>query len=189
MFVGCWEISGKPQDCERTLCVSDTKPSKAINNTRFCCCSGDYCNVNFTDIYVPVPEDTPPSPATQYLEQTQKDSTMIILTIVACVLTLAFVTIVYILKKRKFSNKENPDQAHLMPSPGYTVGMYSVDHLKLESLIGQGRYGSVWKGIVNDQEVAVKIFPAHYRSYFYNERDIYCLPFMDHPGLLTYFGN
>jgi bone morphogenetic protein receptor type-2 len=46
----------------------------------------------------------------------------------------------------------------------------------------------VWKGTVNDQEVAVKIFPSHYRNYFYNERDIYCLPFMDNPALLTYFG-
>lgn len=56
------------------------------------------------------------------------------------------------------------------------------------SLAGQGRFGSVWKGTVSDQEVAVKIFPSHYRNYFYNERDIYCLPFMDSPSLLTYFG-
>jgi bone morphogenetic protein receptor type-2 len=46
----------------------------------------------------------------------------------------------------------------------------------------------VWKGTVNDQDVAVKIFPSHYRNYFYNERDIYCLAFMDNPALLNYFG-
>lgn len=54
--------------------------------------------------------------------------------------------------------------------------------------LGQGRYGSVWKGTVNEQDVAVKIFPAHYRSYFYNERDIYCLPLMENSALLSYFG-
>lgn len=58
-IVGCWEISGKPQDCERSQCVSDTKPSKAMNNTKFCCCSGDYCNGNFT--YVPVADDVKPA--------------------------------------------------------------------------------------------------------------------------------
>ena len=34
----------------------------------------------------------------------------------------------------------------------------------------------------------MKIFPSHYRNYFYNERDIYCLPFMESPSLLTYYG-
>lgn len=53
---------------------------------------------------------------------------------------------------------------------------------------GQGQYGCVWKGVLHDREVAVKIFPSHYRQYFLNERDIYCLPFMDNPALLTYFG-
>lgn len=58
----------------------------------------------------------------------------------------------------------------------------------LNCLIGQGRYGSVWKGSVGDQEVAVKIFQSHHRNYFYNELDIYCVPFMAHPTLLSYLG-
>lgn len=41
---------------------------------------------------------------------------------------------------------------------------------------------------MGDQEVAVKIFPSHYRNYFQNERDMYCLPFMEHPSLLEYYG-
>lgn len=55
-------------------------------------------------------------------------------------------------------------------------------------LLGQGRCGAVWKGFVGDQQVAVKIFPAHNKNYFYSELDIYSLPFMTHPSLLTYFG-
>lgn len=55
-------------------------------------------------------------------------------------------------------------------------------------ITGQGHYGTVWRGTVNDQEVAIKIFPSHYRQYYHNERDIYSLPFMDCPALLTYYG-
>lgn len=42
---------------------------------------------------------------------------------------------------------------------------------------------------MGDQDVAVKIYPSHYATYFKNERDTYCLPFMEHPSLLHYFGN
>lgn len=41
---------------------------------------------------------------------------------------------------------------------------------------------------MGDQDVAVKIYPSHYRNYFQNERDTYCLPFMEHPSLLSYYG-
>lgn len=60
--LGCWESSGK-QDCERNQCVSDKKPPKAMNNTKFCCCSGDFCNVNVSNIYVPVVEEGPLPPS------------------------------------------------------------------------------------------------------------------------------
>lgn len=39
--------------------------------------------------------------------------------------------------------------------------------------IGQGRYGSVWHGLMEDQDVAVKVFPAHHRNYFLNEYEMY----------------
>lgn len=42
--------------------------------------------------------------------------------------------------------------------------------------------------MVNEQPVAVKIFSSHQKQYFQNERDIYTLPMMDSPSLLTYFG-
>ncbi|GLH05419.1 Receptor protein serine/threonine kinase [Gryllus bimaculatus] len=64
----------------------------------------------------------------------------------------------------------------------------AADRLQLTCLVGQGRYGSVWKGSYQDRDVAVKIFPAHHRQYYLNERDIYCLPFMDCPALLSYYG-
>lgn len=72
--------------------------------------------------------------------------------------------------------------------PGYSSNAYNVDNLKLCAMIGQGKYGTVWKGIVNDKPVAVKIFPAQHKQYFVNERNIYSMSLMDSPSLLEYFG-
>lgn len=72
--------------------------------------------------------------------------------------------------------------------PGYSSTAQCVDNLQLCSMIGRGRYGTVWKGLVNDREVAVKIFPAQHRQYFLTERNIYTLDLMENPGLLEYYG-
>lgn len=31
----------------------------------------------------------------------------------------------------------------------------------------------MWHGVVEDQDVAVKVFPAHHRNYFLNEHEMY----------------
>lgn len=52
------------------------------------------------------------------------------------------------------------------------------------------RYGTVWKGLINEQPVAIKIFSAQKKQYFLSEVDIYSQPFMDtSPSLLSYFGS
>lgn len=87
--------------------------------------------------------------------------------------------------------KSEPELAPLAPSgggPGYSSNMYNVDNLKLIAMIGQGKYGTVWKGMVNEQAVAVKIFPSQHKQYFQNERNIYSLPLMQTASILQYFG-
>lgn len=87
------------------------------------------------------------------------------------------------------SQKSEPELAPLSPSgPGYSSNLQNVDNLKLCAMIGQGRYGTVWKGMVNEQPVAVKIFSSHHKQYFINEREIYSQPLMDSLSLLSYFG-
>lgn len=73
-------------------------------------------------------------------------------------------------------------------NPKYSADLLNVDNLKLCAMIGQGKYGTVWKGMINEQELAVKIFPSQHKEYFLNERDIYCLPLMEAPFLLEYYG-
>lgn len=85
--------------------------------------------------------------------------------------------------------KPEPEQAPLAPSgPGYSSNLRNVDNLKLCAMIGQGKYGTVWKGMINEQTVAVKIFPAQHKQFFLNEKDIYSVNLMDNPNLLEYYG-
>ncbi|XP_063237447.1 bone morphogenetic protein receptor type-2 [Bacillus rossius redtenbacheri] len=191
MGQGCWESSGK-QDCERPQCVADKKPPKALNNTKFCCCASDLCNLNVSDIYVP-PADTRSllTATQQYLDQVSELRVLYIA--LSCTLGPGFVVLValalYWLRHNYThgKGKHSPDTMHLMEG-GLHLGGYTLEHLKLSAIVGQGRYGSVWRGSVHDQEVAVKIFPSHYRGYFHNERDLYSLPFIDNPALLSYYG-
>lgn len=62
LFTGCWSRIGDPQDCHLEECIVTTTPSLIQNGTyRFCCCSTDLCNVNFTENFPPPdPTDTTP---------------------------------------------------------------------------------------------------------------------------------
>jgi hypothetical protein len=51
-------VSGK-QDCHQSTCVANKKPPKALNNTKFCCCNSDLCNMNVSDVYVASQADDP----------------------------------------------------------------------------------------------------------------------------------
>lgn len=46
---GCWESSGK-EDCGSEACIPSQKQTKALNNTKFCCCTEDLCNMNHTEL-------------------------------------------------------------------------------------------------------------------------------------------
>lgn len=62
LFLGCWSHIGDPQECHFEECIVTTTPSLIQNGTyRFCCCSTDLCNVNFTENFPPPdPTDTTP---------------------------------------------------------------------------------------------------------------------------------
>ncbi|CAB3374502.1 Hypothetical predicted protein [Cloeon dipterum] len=186
---GCWKTSGL--ECETTDC---TAYNSALN--LFCCCSGDFCNVNVTSVYVPYPTKTsrprgPTVPSVEDLDVRRNE--MFIYAAIGLGLTfvviLGLVYLIHVIRK-KTALSGLPDDPSAMENGSETSSFigYSAEHLKLIEVIGQGRYGSVWHATLREREVAVKIFPNHYRNFFINERDIYSLPFMDHPALLTYFG-
>uniref|UniRef100_A0A182JPZ3 Serine/threonine-protein kinase receptor n=1 Tax=Anopheles christyi TaxID=43041 RepID=A0A182JPZ3_9DIPT len=189
---GCWDSSDDQQSCSTNECVSTTEtPTKLF----FCCCTGDSCNGNFS--YLPPPtaadglsmrdENENITPFAPYTSIWSSPTVYICFALVAIMMLglLGFMSCRQLPKKGAAELLE-----HMEPSgPGYSSNLYNVDNLKLVSMIGQGKYGTVWKGIVNEQPVAVKIFAAQHRQYFLNERDIYTVPLLESPSLLTYFGS
>lgn len=109
--------------------------------------------------------------------------------IVCMIVTPLIFSILYVtLCRAPTKSNAEATQMPTPPNPKYSADLLNVDNLKLCSMVGQGKYGTVWKGMINEQSVAVKIFPAQYKQYFLNERDIYCLPLMQTQYLLEYYG-
>jgi len=52
----------------------------------------------------------------------------------------------------------------------------------------RGRYGEVYKGLLNDKAVAVKSIFISHRQYYYNEIKMFSLPHMRHPAIVEFFG-
>uniref|UniRef100_A0A8D8E6I4 Serine/threonine-protein kinase receptor n=1 Tax=Culex pipiens TaxID=7175 RepID=A0A8D8E6I4_CULPI len=191
---GCWELSDKKETCNSNECVSHQETK---SGHYFCCCAGDLCNGNFSYSANPLLVDGGPpglsgngglgsefAPYAPYTSIWTSPTVYICFAMVAIILMLiiGFLTC-------RTSTKAVSELAPLAPSgPGYSSNLYNVDNLKLVSMIGQGKYGTVWKGVVNEQHVAVKIFTAQHRQYFLNEKDVYTVPLMESPALLTYFG-
>lgn len=194
---GCWQTDDQQTNCLNTKCINAMRTIS--NNHRFCCCSGTMCNQNTTTTEIDNLNDGTDKDRPYTLVQTTVNRpalplhpsniwmspivwicvSMTAIMIISAVIFLACNTI----------HKAEPELAPLAPSgPGYSSNMYNVDNLKLCAMIGQGKYGTVWKGMVNEKAVAVKIFPGQYKQYFINEKNIYSLSFMDSPSLLEYYG-
>lgn len=184
MGQGCWEASGKPHECERSHCIDDKKPPKAMNSTKFCCCNHDKCNLNFSDAYVPA--DVPPTDNIP-LEDPLFPLIYIVLGVVFLVSVLFLAAMTYLCWRMKPKKSDVESCQQPMPPPAE----YSLEKLKMLNLIGQGRYGTVWRGIIEDThdsvEVAVKVFPTHHRNYFLNEHEMFKMS-GDNAGILKCYG-
>uniref|UniRef100_A0A1B0DH78 Serine/threonine-protein kinase receptor n=1 Tax=Phlebotomus papatasi TaxID=29031 RepID=A0A1B0DH78_PHLPP len=183
----CWESDSKAS-CDQSECISRSTLNRDKNRYLFCCCSENLCNDRMTsatennpnpDIWAS--QSPSPAPDASILE----NPLVWLALAAACLIPLSLILILICRR----GNKSQPELAPLAPSgPGYSSNLHNVDNLKLCAMIGQGKYGTVWRGSVNEQPVAVKIFPGQHKQYFINERDIYTLPLMEDLCLLTYFG-
>ncbi|XP_070536397.1 bone morphogenetic protein receptor type-2-like isoform X1 [Ptychodera flava] len=187
---GCWLHAGangdyKSQPCAQSECVTTRSPSLAQNKTvKFCCCLGNLCNKNFSDEYVPTPEPDPPTQG--YITNktfNYREETIIIA--LASVCSVAILTVVLYFLYRLWLGSRKTSMANLSvveapcPPPSF-----DMDNLKLMNVIGQGRFGNVWKGSLNEGTVAVKVFQGPFKPYYLNEKEIYSLPYMDNDCLL-----
>lgn len=208
---GCWQSDEQMSACQSERCVSGS-PNAARSTTshRFCCCSGSMCNQNTTIIeaihhrrfdgqFDDADDDDEleagaggPFTASQIASLWRSPLVWTCLAVTGA-LVVAVGALLALSSGKKYEPELAPlaqalNDADAGPGPGYSSTAQCVDNLRLCSMIGRGRYGTVWKGIVNDRPVAVKIFPAQHRQYFVNERNIYSLDLMECDSLLAYYG-
>ncbi|XP_031619655.1 activin receptor type-2B [Contarinia nasturtii] len=186
---GC--LLEKPTSCGTDECINN-RPQWPL----YCCCTGHMCNINITDRPKPIIEPNIYSIDNDALSNGSFNETFLSalksqrLWIVVLIISIPMiVSLIYVTLCRNRFTKPEPKLLNVpSPNPKYSSDLLNVDNLKLCSMIGQGKYGTVWKGMINEQTVAVKLFPAQHKDFFLNEKDIYCLLSMDSPYFLEYFG-
>ncbi|XP_077993218.1 uncharacterized protein LOC144447189 [Glandiceps talaboti] len=190
---GCWPHAGGEEEyCANAECLTKNEPSMVSNRTvKFCCCHGDLCNMNISDVYVPpiIPSRSAPPTQDYIIDKTFNYREETIIIALASVCSVAIVTVISYLVYRLWLGSRKANMSHMRgveaPPPPSTLDM---DNLKISNVIGQGRFGNVWKGSLNDRTVAVKVFQGPFKPYYLNEKEIYSLPYMDHDNVLHMIG-
>ncbi|XP_056122765.1 bone morphogenetic protein receptor type-2a isoform X1 [Rhinichthys klamathensis goyatoka] len=168
---GCWTNVGDHQECH-DRCVVTNPPSIVQNGTsRFCCCSKDMCNLNFTEDFPP-PSPTTPQPLREYSHRLYREEA-----IVAALATVSMVAVLVIFlffgyRMLRGCGKHSLHTLDILEA-ALSPPSLDLDNLVLLELIGRGRYGTVYRGSLDDRSVAVKVFISSNRQQFTNERLIY----------------
>ncbi|XP_041662726.1 bone morphogenetic protein receptor type-2-like [Cheilinus undulatus] len=175
---GCWRHVGSPQECHGDRCLLTATPFVIQNGSyRFCCCSQDLCNANFTEP-LPTADISALNPKkTNGWDNGQKDNRVLIA--LGTVAIAAIVIVALFLGYRVMRGKQKHSLSSLdVMEAAISDSAVDLDNLKLLELIGRGRYGTVYRGALNERCVAVKLFSSANRQNYANERSIYALPLL-----------
>lgn len=161
---------------------------KNRNVSGYCCCTQDLCNANITFKYYPPENATDAVILTNDSGVSSKFSSTTIAIVVLCVLFLVVASIMAgaILWMFKFRKKPHYTPTSLIEKEPLGPSM-DLGKLTLEQRIGQGKYGTVWKGMLNDRVVAVKIFPSEHRQFWLSEKQLFTTGYT-HKNILKYIG-
>ncbi|XP_044072109.1 bone morphogenetic protein receptor type-2-like [Siniperca chuatsi] len=182
---GCWTHIGNQQECHGDRCLVTATPSQIQNGSyRFCCCSQDLCNANFSE--APPTADTP---ALRLMKTDRRDDrqtdhqplrreeTALIALVTVAIAAIVIIALFLGYRMMKGKQKHSLSALDVMEAVN-TDAAVDLDNLKLLELIGRGRYGTVFRGCLNERCVAVKLFSSPNRQNYANERSIYCLPLL-----------
>lgn len=124
---------------------------------------------------------------TQHLHDPRYKERTILISLLS-VLSLAIVIMAAFLVYRFCCRPILPPSSTPPASQENTSPAFDIDDLKISCLITKGRYSEVWKGSLQEQDVAVKIYSPVYKQYYYNEKYIYSLPHMSHQNIIRFIG-
>lgn len=187
---GCWKDEGSSDMCASSRCIPHEK-NKRRNNYHFCCCRGNMCNNNISKDYIPVPTKVLSTMSNDPVQHRLQDPSYKERTIVISLLSvfsLAVIILSLYLVYRFCCRPPTPPARASQDVENPESPMFDIDNLKISCLINKGRFSEVWKGSLNEQDVAVKIYAPPYRQYYYNEKYIYSLPHMEHDNIMKFFG-
>ncbi|XP_071514684.1 uncharacterized protein [Panulirus ornatus] len=181
---GCWGISD--ENCYHSSCIAS---SRQFNNSYFCCCTGHMCN---DEVHMPMSSQSPkvtPVPELLITGETDPEDKNDFMLVLWVVLAVGFVFLVACITGTALRWRRTKPPPHPMPvEDPPTSPCIDMDSLKFMEIIGQGRFGTAYRAVVQGEEVAVKMYPHHYKSSYQNEKYIYSLPLMEHSNLLSYLG-
>nr|XP_046259573.1 bone morphogenetic protein receptor type-2-like isoform X2 [Scatophagus argus] len=192
---GCWTHVGDQQECRGHHCLIAATPSQNQNSSyRFCCCNQDFCNTNFTE--APPTDDTPAlrlvktdgwegRQTTHPLLRREETALIALVTVAVAAIVIIALFLGYRMIRGK-KKKHSLSAVDVMEAAN-ADGALDLDKLKLMELIGRGRYGTVFRGCLNERCVAVKLFSSANRQNYINERSIYCLPLLQPHDNIAHF--
>lgn len=187
---GCWQRTDDKY-CTVGQCIANRRFAKSAPTTRYCCCYGNMCNVNMTDMYDPLQHTTEDMliPSTKRLSEEYsqyKERTIIISLVSVASVALIIFGVFLLYRLCLVSKKSSSDSLHLVEAP--PPRGIDFEGLEIEKQICRGRNSEVWQGTMGHVNVAVKMFTSNHKQLFSNEKYIYSLPFMEHENLLKFYG-
>lgn len=182
---GCWRSS---QSEGRSTCDRCTKvAAPRLPGTKFCCCSNTYCNADFLTLK----EETVTMKAESTMDSGAHNIVAASNILASSVLAVVAILIMALLLAKLYcrSNSHhhsdtdtlNIEKGEVMGSgpDALATGLSCVDNLTLIEHIGQGKFGSVWRGSLGSTPVAVKLYSNS--NTWQKEAAVYALPHLAHP--------
>ncbi|KAK3591222.1 hypothetical protein CHS0354_003854 [Potamilus streckersoni] len=192
LMQGCWLVSAEISGCYKGQCVPNLEShhNQNLKNSHFCCCSGNMCNNNFSnELVTRLSTTTQVSTGPAYhaiVDPSYKERTIVISLLSVCSLAVIIFGVYLLYRFCLLSPKPPIDPENTVEAP--STPRFDFEDLKFCSMIHKGHYSEVWRGSLNEQPVAIKIYHTDFKHYYQNEKYIYNLPHMDHENLLKFYG-
>ncbi|EJW87572.1 TKL/STKR/TYPE2 protein kinase [Wuchereria bancrofti] len=166
---GCWMHDGNLGNCDNSKCIADERPTGHGNAALFCCCSTHYCNRRV--LFPPQRVATSP-PTTVEPTEIEDPAFFGAGSRMFAIIVLGFFSLCALALFCYYSYREYRNSRHYK-----------------EKLVARGRFGQVFRGVLENETVAVKIFPSVDVNSWIVEQEIYAIASLRrHKNILRYLG-